>query len=361
MIVRQLETRKSALNETRIAESEAPALVDGEARLRVERFAITANNVTYGVVGDRMGYWRFFPATDDEWGVIPVWGTAIVEESASPGLSAGERLYGYLPMASHLIIRPAGVKPDRLFDGAAHRAELPPVYNAYRRLAAEPGYEPAHDEERMVLWPLYATSYCLYDFFLDNDWFGAEQIIIGSASSKTAVGAALAFRGDENAPRLIGLTSGGNLAAVTASGLYDQTVAYDDIENEISLAPSAIIDMSGSGVVIGRLHRMLGDDMRYTSMVGLTHYSDAGMSPDYIQDRSAMFFAPGHIQKRSKEWGPGVFDAKAMSFFAEAAKQSRDWLEIRRATGRAETQAAWMEVLAGKTPPSAAWTASLST
>ncbi|MEL6792818.1 MAG: DUF2855 family protein, partial [Pseudomonadota bacterium] len=315
--------------------------------------------VTYGVVGDRIGYWRFFPASEDGWGVIPVWGTAVVEESASDDLPVGERLYGYLPMASHLTIRPASVKPARLFDGAAHRAELPPVYNGYQRLAAEPGYDKTGDEERMILWPLYATSFCLYDFFLDNDWFGAEQVIVGSASSKTAVGTAYAFRADANAPKLIGLTSPGNVEAVTASGLYDQVVAYNDMEAEIAAAPSAIIDMSGSGAVVGRLHKMLGETMRYTSMVGLTHYSEAGMGPDFIADRSAMFFAPGHIQKRAKDWGPGVFDGKAMAFFAGAAVKSREWLKIRRATGAAETQAAWGEVLAGKTPPAAAWTAAI--
>lgn len=359
MIIRRLETRRTALGDMHLTECDAPPLADGEARLRIERFAITANNVTYGVVGDRIGYWRFFPTADPERGIIPVWGTAVVEESASADLPVGDRVYGYLPMASHLTIRPAAVKADRLFDGAEHRAQLPPVYNAYRRLLAEPGYDPARDEERMVLWPLYATSYCLYDFFLDNDWFGAEQVIIGSASSKTAIGTAYAFRADPAAPGLIGLTSRGNVAAVEASGLYDRVVAYDDIEAELTKTASAIIDMSGSGAVIGRLHAMLGDHMRYTSMVGLTHYGDAGMGAEFIKDRSAMFFAPGHIQKRAKEWGPGVFDGKAMTFFAEAAETSRAWLEIRRATGVDETKAAWAEVLAGKTPPTAAWTAAL--
>ena len=164
---------------------------------------------------------------------------------------------------------------------------------------------------------------------------------------------------DLNRPNVFADKASGNLDAVKASGLYGQVVCYDDIESEIATKPSAIIDMSGSGAVIGRLHRMLGDDMRYTSMVGLTHYDEAGMSEDYIQDRSAMFFAPGHIQKRAKDWGPGVFDGKAMAFFAEAARQSREWLEIRSATGAAETEAAWMEVLSGKTPPTAAWTAAL--
>ena len=73
-----MEVRKTNLGDMRAVGAEAPPFAEGEARLRVERFALTANNVTYGVVGDRIGYWRFFPASDDAWGVIPVWGTAEV-------------------------------------------------------------------------------------------------------------------------------------------------------------------------------------------------------------------------------------------------------------------------------------------
>ena len=42
-------------------------------QLRVERFGLTANNVTYGAFGDQLGYWQFFAAPEG-WGRIPVWG-----------------------------------------------------------------------------------------------------------------------------------------------------------------------------------------------------------------------------------------------------------------------------------------------
>jgi len=32
-----------------------------EVLLKIDRFAFTANNVTYGVAGDQIGYWQFFP------------------------------------------------------------------------------------------------------------------------------------------------------------------------------------------------------------------------------------------------------------------------------------------------------------
>lgn len=351
-----IEVRRDDLSQTREVKTAAGALAPGAARLKIERFAITANNVTYGVVGERIGYWKFFPASEDGWGVIPVWGVAEVIESEAAELPVGERLYGYLPMASHLDIQPASVKPERLFDGAAHRAELPPVYNRYVRLGAEPEYDPANDEERMILWPLYATSFCLYDFLVANEWFGASRIVIPSASSKTAIGTAYAIRTDAKPPKIVGVTSPRNEAAVRALGLYDEVVLYEDIEAKVDAGtPTAIIDMSGSGEVLGRLHKHLGDNMRYTSNVGVTHYGDMGMGPDYIKERSAMFFAPGHIQQRGKDWGPGVFDAKALAFFKDAAVKSRAWLQIRQGAGGSAVEAAWREVLAGETPADAGW------
>lgn len=351
------ETRKTNLGETRVTTRDAP-VPPGGALLKVERFAFTANNVTYGVVGERIGYWKFFPTTDDDWGVIPVWGTAEVIESDGD-LPVGERLYGYLPMASHLIIEPARVKDGNLVDGAAHRADLPPVYNRYIRLAAEPGYDSAMDDERMVLWPLYATSFCLYDWLLDNDWHGAEQVILPSASSKTAIGTAYAIRTDAAPPRLVGVTSPRNEAAVKALGLYDEVVLYDDIETGVAQKPSVIVDMSGSGEVLGRLHKHLGDDMRFTSNVGVTHYAEAGMGPDFIRERSEMFFAPGHIQKRAKDWGPGAFDRKAAAFWRDATIKSRDWLTIQTGSGVDAVKAAYFDVLTGKTPADKSWVVGL--
>jgi len=346
---------KTDLAKTRIETREAPTLKDGEVLAKVDRFALTANNVTYGVVGERIGYWKFFPVAKDGDGIIPGWGFADIVESNHPEVPVGERLYGYFPMASHLVMAPAKVKANRLFDGAAHRADLPPVYNSYARVKAEPGYEKTMDDDRMVLFPLYATSFCLYDFMKDNGWFGAEQIIIPSASSKTAIGCAYAIAADATAPRLVGLTSPRNKAAVEGLKLYADVLTYDDLEKIDASKPSVIIDMSGDGGVLGRLHKHLGENMKYTSNVGATHYDANSMGPDFIRERSAMFFAPGHIQKRTQEWGPGAFEQQAFGFWKEAALKSRDWLIIRREDGADAIARAWADVYEGKTPADAAW------
>ena len=353
--ISEFQVRKDNLEETRLVEREAPELKDGEALIKVDRFAFTANNVTYGVVGERIGYWKFFPVSEDGWGVIPVWGFGDVVESKCEGVAAGERLYGYWPMASHLVIEPARIGETRMFDGAAHRQELPTVYNSYARVNNEPHYDPAMDDERMTLFPLYATSFCLYDFFKDNDWFGAETIIIPSASSKTAIGTAYAIRTDEAPRPMIGLTSARNKAAVEALKLYDSVLTYDEIEAVDAGVPAAIIDMSGNGEVLGRLQKHLGDNMKYTSNVGVTHYDANAMGPDFIRERSAMFFAPGHIQKRAKDWGPGEFEKRAFAFWRDAAIKSRTWLSIRNDAGADAVEKVYREVLNGETPADAVW------
>ena len=338
MTAEQFQVRKTDLSKHRVVEHAVPEPDDGEVLVGIDRFALTANNVTYGVVGERIGYWNFFPAVDNDgdWGIIPVWGFADVVASRADGVAEGGRFYGYFPMATHLVMRPTKVCAERMIDGAAHRQELSPVYNSYRRVALAD--DRTEDTERMLLHPLYATSFCLHDFFCDNGWFGADQVAVISASSKTAIGVAYALADDAAAPASVGVTSARNLERVKSLDLYDTVHPYEDLDTIDADRPTAIIDMSGSGAVLSDLHRHLGDNMRFCSNVGLTHWSQNTMGPGFIRERSEMFFAPGHIQKRAKDWGPGVFEEKSFEFWRSAAERSRSWLKIETASGLIEAQ-----------------------
>ena len=81
--------KRDDLRECRVAESEPPAVEPGQALLRVDSFGLTANNVTYAVMGEAMSYWDFFPA-EDGWGRVPMWGFAEVERSEAEGVEAGD-------------------------------------------------------------------------------------------------------------------------------------------------------------------------------------------------------------------------------------------------------------------------------
>ncbi|HEY0299965.1 MAG TPA: DUF2855 family protein, partial [Rhizomicrobium sp.] len=93
------------------------AAKQGGALLRVDRFALTANNVTYAAFGEAMKYWNFFPAPEESYGIIPVWGFGTVIASEAAGLAVGDRFYGYYPFGSHLAVEPARIGAGGVSDG----------------------------------------------------------------------------------------------------------------------------------------------------------------------------------------------------------------------------------------------------
>jgi hypothetical protein len=101
--INRLLVKRGAIAETRLVSRPVAALADGNVLVRVDDFALTANNISYALTGDVLAYWQFFPE-DDVWGVVPVWGHAEVIESRCVDLPAGTRFWGYLPMASHVVI-----------------------------------------------------------------------------------------------------------------------------------------------------------------------------------------------------------------------------------------------------------------
>ena len=344
---------------TRLVEDPAIAdvqsLQDGEALVRVDRFGLSANNVTYVVLGDRLGYWGFFPAHDDaagEWGVMPVWGFGDVVASCADNLREGERLFGYFPPATHLRLRPEGEPGRPVRDGAPHRAELPSTYNSYLRVLDEPGYDPADDDLRMLLFPLHITAWALWEQLRGEGWYDAEQVVIVSASSKTALGVAHALHLDETSPRVVGITSPRNRTFVEGLGLYDEVLEYGDVEASLAHRPSVVIDMSGNGVVLGGLHRHLGDDMRRSLNVGLTHWEDtSGGGSDLIRERSEMFFAPSVIAARHQEWGPQEYARRTSEFLAGALEAGRGWLRVERSDGLDTLDALYSAVRDGSAAP----------
>lgn len=354
----QFQIRKDDFSTQRLvpspSASESAPLASGDIRVKIVRFALTANNITYAAMGDMLGYWQFFPPIGDDadgWGVIPVWGFAEITESSLSDLPVGDRLYGYFPPAEQLIMTPVNISEQRFIDGAAHRSKLPPGYNNYRRVNSEPDYDPAMDNERMLLSPLFITAYCLWDALQDNNWYGAQQVIVVSASSKTSIGLAYALHDDKSSPSTIGITSARNLDLVASLGLYDKSITYDALTDIDASIPSVIVDMSGNSEVLGKLHRHLGDNMKFCVNVGLTHWEETGANDGIITDRSEFFFAPGHIQKRVKEWGLEQFDRKTSTFITETAIKSRSWLKLIKVDGLGGLPEAYAGVCDGRVAP----------
>ena len=172
---------------------DAPAarpLAAGQARLALDTFALTANNITYAAFGEAMKYWQFFPSGDAAQGCLPVWGFATVVESQVEGLGLGRRVWGYYPAGTHLVVAPLKVSATGFVDGTTHRQDLALVYNQYAFCDAGPGWKPELEGLQAVLRSLFITSFLIDDFLADNSFFSAQQVVLSSASSKTAFGTA---------------------------------------------------------------------------------------------------------------------------------------------------------------------------
>ena len=116
------------------------------------------------------------------------------------------------------------VVSEGFVDGAAHRKDLPEVYNRYLRCSSDPAYRVEHEALIALLRPLFITSFLIDDFLADNAFFGASTVLVSSASSKTAYGLGFCLalrRGSAGAPTSVGLTSPSNLAFTEALGCYD--------------------------------------------------------------------------------------------------------------------------------------------
>jgi len=352
----QFQVEKKLFFKHQMAEIPAENLVldEGEVLVKIDQFAYTANNITYAATGDIIRYWEFFPAVGERsngMGVIPVWGFADVVATKTEEIPLGDRIYGYFPPASHLKMKPVKVQDQRFFDGSSHRATLPMGYNLYRRVLNEPGYTKEFDRERALLFPLYLTSFCLWDNLQENNWYGAEQILVLSASSKTSIGLAYALQEDQNTPKTIGITSERNLASVQKRSLWDNVVSYDNLNLVDTTIPTVIVDMSGNNEVLAELHRLLGDKMQFTLKVGLTHWAKTNPNDGIINERSKFFFAPSHIEKRFKDWGPVVFDQKINGFMVTAAAKTRQWLQFYEINGLEALAKVHPEVCNGSRPP----------
>jgi hypothetical protein len=355
---KEFQVNKANPNEYRIVEAENKVLGEGEVRLEIDQFAFTANNLTYAAAGDSLGYWQFFPAldnADNRWGIIPVWAFADVVESNNDAVPVGDRLYGYFPPATSVVIAPSHISDNALVDNIQHRQKLPPLYNRYNRVLAGSNYDRSGDAARILLAPLHMTSFCIWDQLKSNNYYNAEQVIIVSASSKTSLGLAYGLSSDDNAPTVVALTSSRNVDFVFALGLYQETISYDSLAETLQNKPSVVIDMAGSAIVKADIQNKLGNNLNYYISVGITHWEDldgGAFAKEANPEKHEMFFAPSYILERMKEWGPAEFDKRSSGFVVDAATATFGWMTIDQRNGLDGLTELYPAACKGTVPPS---------
>jgi hypothetical protein len=255
-------------------------------------------------------------------------------------------------MASEVVIRPGQVSDRSFIDEAAHRAALPAIYNAYERTENDPAALKAMEDERCVLFPLFSTSYLLYDYLIDNAFFGARQVLVGSASSKTGYGLCNLLKNHAGVrAKVIGLTSPRNLGFVRESECCDEVRTYDEIASLDETVPSAFVDMAGDGTIVAAVHDRFGANLTLSCAVGATHWGSERFRREGVATPHNFFFAPGQFMKREQEWGPGEVMRRAAAEAARMSVDMRRHMSIRKVKGPEAVAAAFRELVANETPP----------
>lgn len=354
MTATDLIVEKQQLERTQLIESKVSAdgLEPGQVMLTVDEFALTSNNLSYAAAGEMLGYWNFFPTDDPAWGCIPVWGFATVSASRSDSIQTGERIFGFLPMARHLVVEPHSVTDSEFSDRFGPRAALHPWYNRYYRVAADPVSLTDHHDLQPVLWALFMTGWMLARQFGENDDFGADQIIVSSASSKTAYSFAHAFGTTGGGAKVIGLTSSANAAFVEQLGCYDEVRTYDNLGLDSPTGTAAFVDIAGNASVVRRVHEAFGDRLVQSVAIGATHRDARGDTSAMPGSAPRFFFIPDVAEERAGVIGQAEYHAEFAAAWDPFAAWASTFTTVTRASGPEAIEAAYLSALGGSHDPS---------
>lgn len=352
-----LQVDRSDLHRTRVVELPPAPLAEGQARLRVDAFGLSANNVTYAVIGDMLQYWDFFPA-EEGWGRVPVWGYADVVESTHPELPVGSRCFGYLPMSEELVVHVGRVDAGGFTDVSPHRQAMASAYSRYQ-LVDPAGAGTDDEDHRMLLYPLFFTAFLVDDFLGDHDLFGASVLVVSSASAKTSLGIARNARAREGLT-VVGLTSAEKVGFVEGLEVYHQVLPYGH-EAELPEGTAAYVDVSGSGPVRAAVHARYGSGLAHDMVLGATHWEGLGAATEPLAGpEPAFFFAPAQMAKRSADWGQPELDRRMADAWNAYAPWAAGWLRFEHAHGADALAATFLELVDNRADPAVGHIVSLT-
>jgi NADPH:quinone reductase-like Zn-dependent oxidoreductase len=342
--------RRGDLRDVHWADHTAEPLADGSARLKVEAFALTANNVTYATFGDAMKYWDFFPAGDPAFGRVPVWGFATVEESKAEGVSPGQRVYGYLPISDRFDVIPTKTGTASFIDGAPHRQPMAAIYNTYIFTAADPSYNKELEAQQMLFRPLFTTGWMIDDSLMETGDPVPETVVISSASSKTAMALAHCLKQRGNVDT-VALTSKGNKAFVESTGLYGRVRTYDDVDRLHARGLTAFVDFLGRPALTADVHNALKDRLVRSLVIGVTDW-EGNRAPIQLPDpQPEFFFVPTYAAERTKQLGANVLNTKLGQSLMSFYEASRKFVEPKQTSGQEAISKAWLQTLDADVSP----------
>ncbi|MBD3007571.1 DUF2855 family protein [Streptomyces sp. 5-10] len=329
------------LHTTRVTPDLLPDPAPGSVLLRIERFVLTSNNVTYARIGEQLGYWAPFPAREPGWGRVPAWGAARVVDG-DPALAApGELFAGFLPMATHVLVqaepRPAGLRAI-----APERADMYPFYRDLDRID-----DTVDDAALAVMSGVAPTAAHLTDELQKHS---PEQVVFSSATSRTALTTAIVLR--EAGTRVIGLTAAVRTDVAARAGAFDDVLSYDDIARLPAIAGTAYVDIAGRAEVTAEVHQVLGSALVRNLRVGATHTPSPDPEPAALPGPPVERF---NVGLRRVEVASRIGEQEMLTRERAAHKSLAAWavehLAVERTIGLEQARSVWQRVQRGVTDP----------
>lgn len=270
-------------------------------------------------------------------------GFATVVRSAARGVAEGLRVYGFLPMSTHVELQLAasGRRPDVFVDAAAHRAGLSATYNSYSAMPDDP-----LDDHRAALRSLFSTSFLLDEELADGA--PARTALLSSASSKTAMGLAWLLR--RRGVDVVGLTSANRITRLAQHGLYDRLTTYDEFGDQGLDGPVAFVDFAGNPKVVEAVHRQLAGRLARSVAVGFTHWEAPSVDRDLPGPPPTMFFAPDRVRVLAAAIG-GRELLQRMDTGLREFVAANPWLRVVEHAGPEALQAVYATVIEGRAVP----------
>jgi hypothetical protein len=136
-------------------------------------------------------------------------------------------------------------------------------------------------------------------------------------------------------------------------------LTYDEITQLDSSRPSIVVDMAGNGSALAAIHNHFAENLKYSCLVGATHWGARAGARDMAGPKPELFFAPTHIQNLRQDIGGREMDLAVADSWQSFTSNAARWITMHSVDGQAAVEKLYQEMLAGKVTPDSGYILSL--
>ena len=286
-------------------------------------------------------------------------GARIGRRVGTPDIAVGGRYFGFYPMATDVVID-AAPHGSAFRDVGPHRAEHAATYTDFRDVTTDVMFRPEQADEYLLLWGVFMTSFLVDDYLADNDFLGATQTLVTSASSKTSICLAQCLA-ERDGHRCIGLTSRAQPRLRRGPRPLRRG---DHLRRGRPTRPIECVDVGRHG------RERFGPRCdphalrRRTEVV--THRrrhplaGSGGNGGHAARTDTRVLLRPGTISEARRRVGADELDARIARSFHQLLDTTDEWLTVERRSGAEGVTSVYRSLLEGRAEPAIGYVVSMN-